>query len=191
MTEAKKGIGKAKIVLVTSAVLVVILAVSSVWLYTRADNLQKQVDSLEIDKNSLQDQVDSLLSGANGFQHMPDATLSQSYPLSGTKYTVLNTTKNVKIWSIAVECTWTVQPTPLEIHITIDGVSFTASQSNPVSDTWYYVWFPYYSENPAFVTSGGALSKDILVGSSIEVEAEITGGAVSNLVARVKYAIIP
>jgi len=32
MTEVKKGIGKAKIGLVASAVLVVILAVSSVWL---------------------------------------------------------------------------------------------------------------------------------------------------------------
>jgi len=191
MTEVKKGIGKAKIGLVASAVLVVILAVSSVWLYTRVDNLQKQVDSLEIDKNHLQDLVDSLLSGVSTFQHMPDATLSQSYPLDGTKYTVLNTTKNVKIWSIAVECTWTVQPTSLEIHITVDGISLTASQSNPVSNTWYYVYFPYYSPNPDFATSAGAVSRDILEGRSVKVEAEITGGAVSDIVARVKYAAIP
>ena len=190
MTEVKKGIGKAKIGLVTSAVLVVILAVSSVWLYARVDNLQKQVDSLKIDKNNIQDQVNSLLSGVDVFQHMPDATLSQDYPTSGAKYTVLNTTKNVRIWSIAVGCTWTGQPTLLKIHITIDGISLTASQSAPVSNTWYYVYFPYYSANPAFATSAGSLTKDILEGRSVKVEGEITGN-VSYLFARVKYAIIP
>lgn len=47
MTEVEKeGIGKAKLGLMVCAVLVVILAISSVWLYTRVDSLQNQINTL-------------------------------------------------------------------------------------------------------------------------------------------------
>lgn len=47
MTEVEKeGIGKAKVGLMVYAVLVVILAISSVWLYTRIDSLQNQINTL-------------------------------------------------------------------------------------------------------------------------------------------------
>lgn len=60
MTEVeKKGIGKAKVGLVVSAVLIVILAVSNVWSYT---NLQNQINTLNNDKNNLQSQVNTLQS---------------------------------------------------------------------------------------------------------------------------------
>ena len=68
MTEVeKKGIEKTKIGLIICVVLVVILAISSVWLYTRIDTLETdksilegQVTSLQTDKNNLQSQVSSL-----------------------------------------------------------------------------------------------------------------------------------
>jgi len=45
----KKGIGKAKIGLAVCAVLVVILAVSSLWLYARVDFLQSEIDWLSLE----------------------------------------------------------------------------------------------------------------------------------------------
>lgn len=65
MTEVeKKGIGKAKIGLtvglIVCVVLVVLLAISSVWLYIRIDRLQNQMNTLETDKNNLQSQMSSL-----------------------------------------------------------------------------------------------------------------------------------
>lgn len=121
--------------------------------------------------------------------HQPDAAISQANPVSGTKYTVLDTVKNARIISIAVWVTWTVQPAPLEIHITIDGIALTCNFTSPVSTT------PYSVQNVA--TDAGfilatplldAYRAFLLEGRSIKVEAEITGGTVSNLSARVKYA---
>ena len=51
--EKQGGIGKAKIGLAVCAVLVAVLVVSSVWLYTRNENLQNQIDSLISDYDSL------------------------------------------------------------------------------------------------------------------------------------------
>jgi hypothetical protein len=42
----KEGVGKAKVGLIVSVVLVVILAISSGWLYTRVDALQNQINTL-------------------------------------------------------------------------------------------------------------------------------------------------
>jgi cell division protein FtsB len=72
MTETeKKGIGKAKVGLIISAILVIILAVTNVWSYTNLQNqiitlnneqanLQSQVNTLQTDKANLQSQIDSL-----------------------------------------------------------------------------------------------------------------------------------
>jgi len=60
MTEVKKVIGKTKVGLVISVVLVVILAVSNVWFFMRVESLHSQVDTLETDKNALQSQVTSV-----------------------------------------------------------------------------------------------------------------------------------
>jgi len=122
--------------------------------------------------------------------HQADASLSQDNPISGTKYTVLDTTENVRIIDILASVTWTVQPTPLEVHITIDGRSLALSVSNPATGT------PY---SPAFLNIGneqGSLSATLglstrpffLEGRSVKIEAETTGGTVSNLTCRVKWA---
>jgi len=125
------------------------------------------------------------------FQHQADATLSQASPGSGTKYTVLDTTAKARIIVIAVKCIWTVQPTPLEVHVTIDGVSLTFTVSNPVSDTWYQAALdPTAGETSQVLTTTNFLPyrSFLLEGRSVKVEAEITGGTVSQLDARIKYA---
>ena len=122
-------------------------------------------------------------------QHQPDAVLDQANPVSGTKYTVLDTAKNVRIIAIMVRCIWTAQPTPLEVHVTIDGNVLLGQFVSPENDKDYY----------AFVGSGSVqliLQLEVtttersfmLEGRSVKVEAEITGGTVSNLSARVKWA---
>lgn len=126
-------------------------------------------------------------------EHQADATLAQVGPVSGTKYEVLATTKNVRIIGIEVDCVWTVQPTPLEIHVTIDGNVITHSLGNPVSTTVYFVSLEKIdlAETGQVLVTGGetvARQQPIYEGRSVKVEAEITGGTVSALNARVKYA---
>jgi len=123
-------------------------------------------------------------------KHQADAVLNQANPVSGTKYTVLDTMYNVRLISLAVKCTWTVQPTPLEMHVTLDGRLITLIQNDPVSGTSYY---PYYlsflSEDGTLTTQQDIINKPFfLEGRTVKIEVEITGGTVSNLSARVKYA---
>jgi len=122
-------------------------------------------------------------------EQQADATLNQATPVSGTQYEVLATTRNCRIITIAVRCTWTVQPTPLEIWITIDGVTERHYFTDPVSDTAYYVGNeqPFVAENN-MATAPHVHRAFYEEGRSVKIEAEITGGTVSNLSARVKYA---
>ena len=127
------------------------------------------------------------------FEHQPDAVLNQDNPESGTKYEVLATTKRCRIISIAVVCTWTGQPTPLEIHVTIDGQSITHVQDDPVSAQYYVAELKEHGDQ-TFQAMGvtSHLNRAFLYeGRTVKVEAEITGGTVSNISARVKYAKIP
>ena len=126
-------------------------------------------------------------------KHQADAVLSQANPVSGTKYTVLDTTKNVRIISISVKCTWTVQPTPLQVHVTIDGQTITYSKTDPVSASNYA---PSIGSGTSpigqLLSDAGSIAYNImrsflLEGRSVKIECEITAGTVSNLTARVKY----
>ena len=131
---------------------------------------------------------------ADIFKQQPDATLNQANPASGIKYTVLDTTKNARIIGISVQCTWTVQPTPLEIHLTIDGEAYIFTITDPVSVTDYYCMFQANrlpTQQILAVTSPLTYGTFLIEGRSVKVEAEITGGTVSNLTARVIYAKIP
>jgi len=125
-------------------------------------------------------------------QHQADATLNQASPVSGTKYTVLDTTKNVRIISATAKVTWTVQPTPLEFHITIDGQTLIAQKVNPVSAAVNSLQNNTPdTANLGFGNSVAGYRAFVLEGRSVKIEAETTGGTVSNLSARVKYAKIP
>jgi len=124
-------------------------------------------------------------------EHQADATLDQANPVSGTQYEVLATTRNARIISVAVRCTWTVQPTPLQVHITIDGNTLSYSFTDPVTNRWYIAIrrseFAEDSGILAYLTTAQDMTF-LVEGRSVRVTAETTGGTVSNLSARVKYA---
>lgn len=132
----------------------------------------------------------SLFYGGVQYVRQSDATLSQASPSTGVKYTILDTVKNVRIYGANVVVTWTVQPDPLEIHLTIDGVSLTHSFTNPVSTTNYMIVIaPWLAETSlTLATWDTAFTAGFMYeGHSVKVEAETTGGTVSNLSGRVKY----
>jgi len=127
-------------------------------------------------------------------ERQADAVLNQANPGDGTEYEVLATTRNVRIYSISVQCTWTVQPTPLQIHITIDGQTITHSFTDPATATVYMLRRTGNDDFVAATTQSLVIATGInylafwCEGRSIRITAEITGGTVSNLSARVKYA---
>lgn len=132
-------------------------------------------------------------------KHQADATVNQA-PVSGTKYEwssdgttakALGTLKNVRIISIMIQCTWTVQPTPLELHLTIDGQLLKWTKTDPANATDYYAVINDDDAPDAMAFETGSASKYrsfLLEGREVKIEAEITGGTVSNLFMRVKYA---
>lgn len=132
------------------------------------------------------------------FQQQPNATISQANPVSATLYEVLATTANVRIINIGVYLTWAVtQPTPLEIIVTIDGVSFVFKKTNPATDTAYE---PFLSVNTAendqpMATASlySAYRAFLLEGRSVRVQVRITWAVTqpTPLVCIVKYAKIP
>lgn len=151
-----------------------------------------------------------MMTGGSGariqmFKHQADVLVDMSGgtpPVSGTKYewstdgavaNAIGTQNNVRILGIAVRCTWTVQPTPIEAHVTIDGNAITHAIGNPTSNTWYYVSMEDWeaAETAQVLVTGGetvARQQPIYEGRAVKVEAEITGGTVSALNMRVKWA---
>ena len=127
-----------------------------------------------------------------------DAYLSQANPVSTTLYTVLATTANVRIISITARTDWAVtQPTPLEVVITIDGISLIFLKHNPVTVTQYSAQL---NESEA-VTNMLLGTNDahtpfrafLLEGRSVKVEVRVTWAITqpTPLFCRVKYAKIP
>ena len=128
------------------------------------------------------------------FKRMADATLSQATPTTATLYTALDTTRNVRIHSVTASVTWTVQPTPLDVVITIDGNTVTHSFTDPVTATVYAIAESVAADDAAATAQvlATTLSATVLLaiyeGQSVKVEARTTGGTVSLLTARVKYS---
>ena len=126
-------------------------------------------------------------------EHQADAVLSQANPVSGTWYTVLGTTKNVRIISIGAIITWaTTQPTPLEVVVTIDGQTIIFSVINPVSGQIYYgdMTRVNTTEQPLYSETNESYRPFLLEGRSVKVEARITWATTqpTPLQCRVKYA---
>lgn len=120
----------------------------------------------------------------------PSLETIQASPVSGTRYTLL-TEVNVRILSLLLRSTWTVQNNPIEIHFTIDGVPVTHSQANPISNTWYE---PAYDGTlgdllqPMTTTQFRPYGNILYEGQTVKIEMETTGGTVSDLRAVIKYA---
>lgn len=122
-------------------------------------------------------------------EHQADVTLDQDNPVSGTRYVVLDTVLNARIIGISVQVTWTDQPTPLEAWLLIDGQTERFYMDNPVTATNYFPAFKLAAAASSMTSTDYTIYKPFLVeGRSIRIEVETTGGTVSNLSARVKWA---
>ena len=128
------------------------------------------------------------------FKHQEDATLSQDNPVSGTEYALTgfsNPQSNVRIIGASAAVTWTGQPTPLQIHIDIDGNRHTWNFTDPVSET------PYQARRMNLSLASDSYTLEALTeaahaflaeGRSVSVTVETTGGTVQNLSARLHWA---
>lgn len=131
------------------------------------------------------------------FKIQADATLNQPTPTPGTPYTVLSATKDVRIYSISAVATWTVQPNPLEVHITIDGDTITHAFANPVTATNYVAYRSPHLADTAQLLLAQAAANDLTApaflyeGNLVEIAVEVTGGTTNPMAARVKYGIRP
>ena len=135
------------------------------------------------------------------FEQQADAAISQANPVSTTLYTVLDTTKNVRILSISAKITWAVtQPTPLEVLITIDGNTIIHLIANPTTAQDYIAKKTVHTNEAnqeLLAMSGGTaselVSSTLYEGRSVKVQARVTWATTqpTPLVCRVKYAKIP
>jgi hypothetical protein len=137
--------------------------------------------------------LSSVDAGIQGYAQQPDAVLSQANPVSTTLYTVLPATSNVRINSIIVNVTWTVQPNPLDVVVTIDGKTLRFYKSNPVSGTDYYTVVSCHSDDnnqdlDTSLTNNALMIPFFIEGRSVKIEVRTTGGTTSNISARVKWA---
>ena len=125
----------------------------------------------------------------------PDAAISQANPVSGTIYPVLAaTTSPTRILGVVCSVTWTVQPTPLELYIIIDGITFTYAVVNPISTQGYEPrkQGQYAPDGNELVVSPNQISyyPYLMEGKTVSISAETTGGTVSNISCRVRYALL-
>jgi len=121
------------------------------------------------------------------FMHQPDAVLSQVEPVQNQWYTVLNSTRECRLYSFTV-LVWTTNET-LEVRITIDGVVLLGSvEANHT--TYYYVHHQLYAAGLAIDSNIFLLGKYApLEGRNVKVEVRKTTAAGSGtLDARVVWA---
>lgn len=119
----------------------------------------------------------------------PDAVLNQANPVSGQLYTVLATAPNTRVRSIMAYVVWTVQPSPLEVIVTVDGQVVNYSVVNPATTTNYMAEpRPQYAENAQTLVTWNANKEYVflLEGRSVLIQARTTGGTVQTLFCRVK-----
>ena len=130
--------------------------------------------------------------GQKSSQPVPKFMGSAAYdaaPSTGIKNPVLAQTPNARIYGICAITTWTVQPT-LEVWITIDGVEYRATFTNPVSTTPYYVTKSPLRSAAAdifILTATLPVHAFLVEGRSITITVESTGGTVSNLKCYAQY----
>ena len=122
------------------------------------------------------------------YEHQADVVLNQANPTSALEYAVLPATTYVRLISVWLMVTWTVQP-DLQGHITIDGNNITGTSAAPVTATDYYMdVYAQLSEAAQWLQLTQPLKSFLYEGKSVAVTAETTGGTTQNLDARAKYA---
>ncbi len=136
-------------------------------------------------------------------QQQADAVLNQANPVSATLYewaiggVALGNQPNVRIINFAANITWAVtQPTPLDVVVTIDGITMIFRVANPVSTQNYKPRIDPINTaaiQALDVTSGDwhdMVGIPILEGRSAKVEVRITWAVTqpTPLVLRVKWA---
>lgn len=128
---------------------------------------------------------------------MTDVTLSQANPVANTLYPLLPTTRNAKIWSAVAQIQWTVQPTPLQVILTIDGKIVVHGFTNPATVTSYAVVHgvaeDYMDENNQLlaIAYSAAIPNPLYEGKTVRVDVRtgsVTAGTTQNLTARLKYS---
>jgi len=156
----------------------------------------------------------SMLGGSGAriqmMQKQADSVTIIAAPVSTTKYewlagetgagAALGTQKNVKIISIDAKITWaTTQPTPLDVIVTINGITVNHLKADPVTATDYYACLaPFSASNAQYLettpfTYPFYTPSPLHEGRSIKIEVAITWATTqpTNLTVRVKWAKIP
>jgi hypothetical protein len=121
------------------------------------------------------------------FMQQLDAVLSQVEPMQNQWYTVLETTKDCRVYAVTV-LVWTANET-LEVRITVDGKVLTGAVG-ATQTTYYYVHHQLYGSGLTIDGNMFLLGKYTpLEGRSIKVEVRKTTATGSGtLEARVIYA---
>ncbi len=106
---------------------------------------------------------------------MPDAFIQQTAPVSEQWYTVLDTTKRVRVISIGSQTSWAVtQPHPTEVLVTIDGKSILFVLPNPISYSAYTAVKLTNQENNGFSNTNYPRLSFLYEGRNVKVETRTT-----------------
>jgi hypothetical protein len=121
------------------------------------------------------------------FEQQSDAVLSQAEPVQNQWYTILETTKDCRLYAVTV-LVWTANET-LEVRITVDGKVLTGSVG-ATHTTYYYVHHQLYGSGLTIDGNVFLLGKYAPTeGRSVKVEIrKTTATGAGTLEARVVYA---
>jgi len=126
------------------------------------------------------------------FELQAIATLDQDPPVQNTWYTILDTTKNVRVISIACRQIHTeAGAITTECRIIIDGRTLTASQAMNDS-TWYYNYMKLNAEGMNMSTTSQPICAVPIEGHSVKIEMRITDapGTAQQLDGSVIYEVL-
>lgn len=124
-------------------------------------------------------------------KQQPDIYKNISNPVSATRYTILDTTPNVRLLSVMCQVVWTVEPLFLRCYITIDGRESIYIMANPASATFHFPVRVAGNEEGDQLLSVTQYYRDApyqFEGRRVKVEVEVFMGTSSNLTCRIKWA---
>lgn len=127
------------------------------------------------------------------FEHQADAVLAQAAADQDTWYTILDTTYNARLYSVAIMMATANED--LEVRVIIDGNTLTGAQAGAVAGTWYWAYLDLANTDAlAILTEWGTVCYrgEALEGRSVQVQLRKTTANGANVLnGRVKYAVIP